>query len=43
MSTNKEIIENMGASFGNLQTKFDRMEVGINNKIQQIEATISQI
>ena len=27
MSTNKERIENMEASFGDLQTKFDRMEV----------------
>ena len=28
MSTNKERIENLEASFGDLQTKFDRMEVG---------------
>ena len=43
MSTNKERIENLGASFGDLQTKFYRMEVGVNDKLQQIEAAISRV
>ena len=41
MSTNKERIENLEASFGDLQTKFDRMEVGVRDKLRQIEAAIS--
>ena len=41
MSTNKERIENLEASFGDLQTKFDRMEVGVGDKLRQIEAAIS--
>ena len=43
MSTNKERVENLGATFGDLQTKFDRMEVGVNDKLRQIEAAISRI
>ena len=43
MSTNKERIENLEASFGDLQTKFDQMEVGVGDKLQQIEAAISQM
>ena len=43
MSTNKERIENLEASFGDLQTKFDQMEAGVGDKLQQIEASISQI
>ena len=43
MSTNKKRIKNLGASFGDLQTKFDRMEVGVGDKLQQIEATISRM
>ena len=43
MSTNKERIENLGASFGDLQTKFDQMEVGVGDKLRQIEAAISRM
>ena len=43
MSTNKERIENLEASFGDLQTKFDRMEVGVGDKLRQIEAAISRM
>ena len=32
-----------GAIFGNIQTKFDRMEIGINHKLQEIKATICRI
>ena len=41
MSTNKEKIENLEASFGDLQTKFDRMEVRVG--LRQIEAAISRM
>ena len=43
MSTNKERIENLKASFGDLQTNFDRMKVGVSDKRRQIEATISRM
>ena len=43
MSTNKERIENLEASFGDLETKFDRMEVGVCDKLRQIEAAISRM
>ena len=34
MSTNKERVKNVGATFGDLQTKFDRMKVGVNDKLR---------
>ena len=43
MPTNKEIVENLGTTIGDLQTKFDRMEVGVDDKLQQIEAAISRM
>ena len=43
MFTNKERIENQEASFGDLQTKFDRMEVGVSDKLRQIEAALSRM
>ena len=43
MSTSRERIENLEASFGDLQTKFDRMEVGVGDKLRQIEAAISRM
>ena len=43
MSTNKERIENLEASFGDLQNKFDRMEAGVGDKLRQIEAAISRM
>ena len=33
ISTNKERVKNLGATFGDLQTKFDRMEVGVDDKL----------
>ena len=33
MSTNKERIENLEASFGDLQTNFNQMEVGVGGKL----------
>ena len=33
MFTNKERIENMEASFGDLQNKFDRMEAGVGEEL----------
>ena len=33
MSTNKESVENLGATFEDLQTKFDRMEVRVDDKL----------
>ena len=41
MSTNKERVENLGATFGDLQTKFNQMEVGVDDKLRQIKAAIS--
>ena len=43
MSTNKERIENLEASFGDLQNKFDRMEAGVGDKLRQIEVAISRM
>ena len=43
ISTNKERIENLEASFGDLQTKFDRMDVGVGDKLRKIEAAISRM
>ena len=43
MSTSKERVENVGATFGDLQTKFYRMEVGFNDKLRQIEVVISRM
>ena len=43
MSTNKEIIEYLEASFGDLQTNFDRLEVGVDDKRRQIKAAISRM
>ena len=33
----------MEASFGDLQTNFDRMEVGVGDKLRKIEAAISRM
>ena len=41
ISTNKERVENLGATCGDIQTKFDQMEVGGDDKLRQIEAVIS--
>ena len=43
MSTNKERNENLEASFGDLQNKFDRMEAGVGDKLRQIEVAISRM
>ena len=43
MSTNKERIENLEASLGDLQTNFSRMELGVSDKLWQIEAVISKM
>ena len=43
MSTTKERIDNLEASFGDLQNKFDGMEAGVGDKLRQIEAAISRM
>ena len=41
MSTYKARIKNLKTSFGDLQTNFDQMEVGVGDKLRQIEVVIS--
>ena len=43
MSRNKERIKNLEASFGDLQTKFYRIKVGVGDKLQKIEAAFSRM
>ena len=43
MSIKKERIENLEASFGDLQTQYDQIKVGVGDKLRKIEATISRM
>jgi hypothetical protein len=43
MTTNKERIENLEAALGGLQADFNRMELGVTDKLQQLETVISKI
>jgi hypothetical protein len=43
MTTNKERIENLEAALGGLQDNFNKMELGVTDKLQQLEAAISRI
>lgn len=40
MTTNKEIIENLEASMGGVQDHLNRVEIGLVNRIRQLEDTI---
>ena len=41
MATNKERIERIEADIGNLQNKMEQIEIGINDKLQRLEDTLS--
>lgn len=43
MTTNKERIERIEADLGSLQDRMERMEVGINDKLQRLEESISKL
>ena len=43
MATNKEKIELLEVSVGGLQDNMSRMELGINNKLHQLEVAINRI
>ena len=43
MTTNKEWIENLKTSFGMLQDSLSRMELGISDKLQQLDSAISKV
>ncbi|KAH9792244.1 hypothetical protein KPL71_004039 [Citrus sinensis] len=43
MATNKERIERIETKVGDIQDKMQRMELGINDKLAHIEATLSKI
>lgn len=43
MGTNKEMIESLEAGLGGLQNNFSRMEIGVNNKLHQIEDALSKL
>ena len=43
MSINKERIENLEASFEDLQTNFNRMEEVVSDNLRQIEAAINRM
>jgi hypothetical protein len=42
MTTNKERIENLEAALGGLQANFSRMELGVTDKLQQLESDITR-
>ena len=43
MATNKERIENLEARLGGLQDGMQQMEIGINEKLHQLEETINRM
>ena len=43
MATNKERIENLEVGLGGLQANLSRMELGVNDKLHQLENAISKI
>ncbi|KAH9671355.1 hypothetical protein KPL70_017339 [Citrus sinensis] len=43
MATNKERIERIEADIGNLQNKMEQIEIGINDKLQRLEDTLSKL
>lgn len=43
MATNKERIENLEAGFGGLQNSLSRVEVGVSDKLHQLEDAINKI
>ena len=43
MATNKERIENLEVGLGGLQANLSRMELGVNDKLHQLENVISKI
>ena len=43
MATNKQRIENLEVSLGVLQDSLNRVESGINDKLQQLESAISKV
>ena len=42
MTTNKERIENLEAALGGLQANFSRIELGVTDKLQQLEIAITR-
>jgi hypothetical protein len=42
MTTIKERIENLEAALGGLQANFSRMELGVTDKLQQLEIAITR-
>ena len=43
MATNKDIIERLEVELGNIQDSLSRMEVGVVDKFQGLEDTLSKI
>ena len=43
MATNKERIELLKVSLGGLHDTMSRMELGVNDKLHQLEATVNRI
>ena len=43
MANNKERIENLEARLGGLQDGMQQMEIGINDKLHQLEETINRM
>ena len=43
MTTNIELIENLEESVGGLQDHISRLELGVSDKLHQLEATINKI
>lgn len=43
MTTNKEWIENLEASLEGLRNNFNKMELGVSNRLQQLEAIINKL
>ena len=42
MTTNKEIIENLEAGLGGVQSGIQRMELDVANKLHHLEETITK-